>query len=256
MAVIALSATPPQAPDTRAGRKTTRSPIVLGILALHAAAVAMSWQAGATAPREPETEPIFIQFVRAEAREPPAEAMAGEPPDHALEPTPPLARRSTPVVPRPISASQPTAPMAQAAPPLPAGAETPTNATANDVPTTASPAQPPISAASPASSPTAPESHAPVELATQLAATCPERPPPGYPALSRQLGEQGQVVLRVELDESGSVSGAEVERSSGYTRLDTAAMAAIRSWHCTAAVRNGQPVKAVARQPFHFGLGN
>jgi hypothetical protein len=50
----------------------------------------------------------------------------------------------------------------------------------------------------------------PVTLGTELSVACPERRPPAYPPLSRRLGEEGKVVLRVELDEQGAVSSARV----------------------------------------------
>jgi protein TonB len=60
--------------------------------------------------------------------------------------------------------------------------------------------------------------------------------------------------LRVELDELGKVSAAWVATSSGFARLDEAALAAVRAWRCTPAQRDGQPVRAVALQPFNFIL--
>jgi periplasmic protein TonB len=94
----------------------------------------------------------------------------------------------------------------------------------------------------------------PVALSAELAVTCPERSAPSYPAQSRRLGEEGSVVLRVELDESGRVASTQVKSSSGHARLDEAALAAVRTWRCTPATRNGQPVRAVALQPFKFVL--
>ena len=94
----------------------------------------------------------------------------------------------------------------------------------------------------------------PVTLATELSVTCPERTPPAYPPLSRRLGEEGKVVLRVELDEQGAVSAAKVATGSGSVRLDEAALSAVKTWRCTPARRDGQPVRAVALQPFKFVL--
>ena len=94
----------------------------------------------------------------------------------------------------------------------------------------------------------------PLALSSELAMVCPERPAPAYPPLSRRLGETGQVVLRVELSESGKVASAMVERSSGHPGLDQAALAAVRHWRCSPATRNGQPMRAVALQPFKFVL--
>jgi protein TonB len=62
------------------------------------------------------------------------------------------------------------------------------------------------------------------------------------------------VVLRVELDEQGRISNAEVATSSGSPRLDEAALNAVKEWRCTAARRDGVPARAVALQPFNFKL--
>jgi len=99
-----------------------------------------------------------------------------------------------------------------------------------------------------------PKSTGPVSLASELRMACPQRTPPPYPLLSRRLGESGKVVLRVELDETGRVSAAQVISSSGYDRLDAAALAAVRTWRCRPALRDGQAVRAVAVQPFDFTL--
>lgn len=99
-----------------------------------------------------------------------------------------------------------------------------------------------------------PEPPAPVVLNGDLAVACPQRFAPEYPAMSRRLGEQGRVVLRVELDESGRVVAARVKETSGFRRLDDAGLAAVKTWHCNAPTRDGQAVKAVALQPFNFVL--
>lgn len=99
-----------------------------------------------------------------------------------------------------------------------------------------------------------PEPAGPVRLVTELAVTCPKRSPPEYPLVSRRMGEEGRVVLLVELDEQGRMSTARIETSSGFRRLDNAALAAVKIWRCTPAVRDGAPVRAVALQPFVFKL--
>lgn len=53
---------------------------------------------------------------------------------------------------------------------------------------------------------------------------------PDYPRLSSRLKEQGDVVLRLTLDEQGRVRGVELVESSGYSRLDEAAMSAAPKW--------------------------
>lgn len=94
----------------------------------------------------------------------------------------------------------------------------------------------------------------PVMLGGELSVACPQRMPPRYPPASRRLGEEGVVVLRVEIDETGAVAHASVQMSSGHPRLDEAALSAVRHWRCTPAERNGQPVRAVAIQPFKFAM--
>ena len=94
----------------------------------------------------------------------------------------------------------------------------------------------------------------PVTLSAELSVVCPELSAPSYPPLSRRLGEEGKLVLRVELDEIGHIHIAQVINSSGHKRLDDAAMAAVKTWRCNPPRRNGIPVRAIALQPFNFVL--
>ena len=99
-----------------------------------------------------------------------------------------------------------------------------------------------------------PAKPATVTLSSELSVSCPQRAMPNYPAASRRLNEQGLVVLRVELDETGHITAARVEASSGYRRLDEAGLAIVKTWHCNAATREGKAVRALALQPFDFIL--
>ena len=94
----------------------------------------------------------------------------------------------------------------------------------------------------------------PVTLTTELSVSCPKLNAPAYPPISRRMGEEGKLMLRVELDEAGQVDSAEIIDSSGYPRLDGAAMAAVQSWECKPPLRDGQPARAIALQPFNFVL--
>ncbi len=106
-----------------------------------------------------------------------------------------------------------------------------------------------------AEAPTKPQMPAgPVTLSSELSVSCPSLTAPTYPAISRRMGEEGKLVLRVELDENGRIDSARVINSSGYDRLDKAALDAVRSWRCRPSTRGGQPVRAVALQPFNFVL--
>jgi protein TonB len=94
----------------------------------------------------------------------------------------------------------------------------------------------------------------PLTLSGELAVGCPSRMPPVYPAFSQRMGEEGKVVLRVELDTEGRVDAVRIVTSSGYKRLDEAALTAVRTWRCNPPLRDGQPVRAIALQPFQFNL--
>ncbi len=94
----------------------------------------------------------------------------------------------------------------------------------------------------------------PVVLSGELSVSCPERSPPDYPSLSMRMNEQGKVVLRVELGEDGRVANVTVKSSSGYQRLDAAALSTVKTWRCKPAMKNGVAVHAVALQPFNFML--
>lgn len=48
-----------------------------------------------------------------------------------------------------------------------------------------------------------------------------------YPPISRRLGEEGKVVIRVFVDETGHPEKATIHKSSGYNRLDEAARKAV-----------------------------
>jgi len=94
----------------------------------------------------------------------------------------------------------------------------------------------------------------PVTLTSELSVSCPKLTAPVYPAVSRRMGEEGKLVLRVELDETGRIDNARVVESSGFARLDEAALTTVKDWQCKPAMRDGQPVRAIALQPFNFVL--
>lgn len=67
--------------------------------------------------------------------------------------------------------------------------------------------------------------------------------PPRYPMESRRKREQGTVVLSLVLGVNGAVEQISVSRSSGFERLDKAALDAVRKWQWEPLRRDGQPVK-------------
>lgn len=67
-------------------------------------------------------------------------------------------------------------------------------------------------------------------------------PAPAYPAMSRRLGEEGRVVLRVFVDIDGRPEQVELKNSSGFPRLDQAAEDAVRRWKFVPAKRGEEAV--------------
>lgn len=66
--------------------------------------------------------------------------------------------------------------------------------------------------------------------------------PPRYPVESRRKREQGTVLLLLTLDTEGRVSSISIARSSGFERLDNAALSAVRKWRWAPLIRDGKPV--------------
>jgi protein TonB len=75
-----------------------------------------------------------------------------------------------------------------------------------------------------------------------------------YPVESKRNHEQGTVLLRVLVDADGTVQTVEIEKSSGFQRLDRAARDAVRKWSFHAATRNGLTHSAWALVPITFNL--
>jgi protein TonB len=81
-----------------------------------------------------------------------------------------------------------------------------------------------------------------------------DNPAPAYPPISRRMKEEGRVVLRVLVSASGSVQDIQVRTSSGYDRLDRAAVEAVRRWRFAPARRGGMAIAAWALVPVRFQL--
>lgn len=79
---------------------------------------------------------------------------------------------------------------------------------------------------------------------------------PVYPSGSRRDGEQGTGQFRVLVDENGKPQDVQVLKSTGFPRLDTAALEAIRKWAFSPAQQNGQKVKSWTRVQVAFQLQN
>ncbi|WP_051228754.1 energy transducer TonB [Paludibacterium yongneupense] len=156
-------------------------------------------------------------------------------------PAPPR-RTAPPIAPHHDARPLPARPAATAA----TRASRPGSSAAPAPATTAAPA----SAAPPAPSPK--DEAAPTP--PRIDASGLDNPAPLYPAASRRLGEQGQVLLDVHILADGRVGEARLRRSSGFDRLDTAALAAVRRWHYRPAHRGDEAIAFWYVQPIAFTL--
>jgi protein TonB len=65
---------------------------------------------------------------------------------------------------------------------------------------------------------------------------------PEYPPSSRRAGETGTVVLEVYVLENGRAGDVRVKTSSGFPKLDEAAVREVkRSWRLVPGTENGKP---------------
>lgn len=78
--------------------------------------------------------------------------------------------------------------------------------------------------------------------------------PPSYPIESRRKREQGTVELLVIIGTDGRVETISVSRSSGFERLDKAALAAVRKWRWSPTIRDGMATKVRGIVPIPFVL--
>ena len=79
-------------------------------------------------------------------------------------------------------------------------------------------------------------------------------PEPDYPVLSRKRGEEGRVVIELEISARGKVLKAEVANSSSYPRLDRAALEAVKAAIFGPAIEYGRPVESVTKVAYRFEL--
>ena len=127
-----------------------------------------------------------------------------------------------------------------------------------DVPVSAPPAANAIAAVSNTPQPVAPPSPAPVAAAAPVrvgavvnSANCEK---PEYPSASRRLEEEGTVSLRFLVGVDGKVIQAEVDKSSGFRRLDEAARAGLAKCQFKPATVDGKPEQAWASMKYTWRL--
>lgn len=80
------------------------------------------------------------------------------------------------------------------------------------------------------------------------------QPAPQFPAQSRRLGESGEVVLKVLVDVEGHPQQVLVQRSSGYPRLDDAAVLAMKAALFKPYLEDGRALSVWVQTPIAFHL--
>jgi protein TonB len=203
---------------------TPRRALVGVVIAVHAALAYGLLQLRSARGDAPAPAPLFVSLLTPQVAQetPPPLARAAK----AL-PLPSAPEAPVPEVPRVISA----APAVVAAPPDPAASPAPTEAAAPQAVAIAAP-----------------------KLIPPSAVQYIEPPVLVYPRASRRAGEAGRVVLRVLIDEHGQPRQALVNHSSGFARLDEAAIAAVLKARFRPYSDNGQPLAGWALVPLSFDL--
>lgn len=166
------------------------------------------------------------------------------PPKPKAVPPPVLPKAVTPPVIRKNEAPPPQ--------PMPLAITDPTPAPNAPVGVVAAPkALPPITA--PVVTTPAPVAAVKVELPSSDADYL-QNPKPAYPAMSKRLGEQGKVVVRVLIGVDGMAQKAEIRQSSGFDRLDQAALTTTQRWRYVPGKRGGVAEAMWFNVPINFVL--
>lgn len=79
---------------------------------------------------------------------------------------------------------------------------------------------------------------------------------PYYPSFSKRAGEQGEVVVRLIIDETGIVEEVALLRSSGFARLDRAATEIGKRYRFKPYSVNGNPARISTNLLIKFNLKN
>jgi protein TonB len=79
-------------------------------------------------------------------------------------------------------------------------------------------------------------------------------PKPPYPALSKRMGEQGLVMVRVWVEIDGAVSQGSIQTSSGHPRLDAVALSTVLRWRFTPGSVGGTSQAMWVQVPVRFVL--
>lgn len=229
-----------------------RHALTVGVVLTHGALAAAIVMFARETPSLPEPQAITVELVT-QAPEtvltPPAPAKVEAPPPPVPQPPKPVVQpsRLTPTPPVLSSRQQATA-NDMVAPPVTEVRPQPVAPTPAAAPAPAAVAAPTAPAAEPPRAPAGPK------VLPSSAVRYLVEPPLSYPRASRELGEQGVVRLKVLVDETGRPRDIEIARSSGYPRLDQAAVSAMRSARFQPHLEEGVARTVWVLAPLTFNL--
>lgn len=164
-----------------------------------------------------EPAPVVVELI----------APAQSPQTPPAPPAPPVPQRVEPKPQTRVAATRSPEPAPFEAPPEPLK-PTPVPAVAEAVPVVAPAPAVAAATAAPVVAAPPPAPQAPRQL-SMSAVRYVYQPPLVFPPASERLGESGTVVVRVVVDERGRPASVSVHKSSGFERLDQAALAWVRA---------------------------
>lgn len=227
-----------------------RTGLAVAVVVTHLALGWAWWQAKSVHEVVEAGEVVEVSLITSQQSE---SRLAAEAPQPRSEPEP-LRAIAKPLVPqhvRPLAPAQSPAPLATQSPPVmtsQTGAESVAAATSPVATAATAPqAVPAAPSLAPAPPPPPKEFHV-SEVSYAL------RPVLTFPPVSRDLGEQGTVLLRVLVDEQGRPIDIQVAKSSGYPRLDQRAVQAMRAARFNPHLEDGVARRMWVRAPQKFNL--
>lgn len=188
--------------------------------------------------QEDSAPPMLVSLVESPVVQPPAPepkpVVEPKPQPVIKKPTPRPQEKPTPVVqnePSPVAESVPQ----ETAPPPPVAAASPVAAKPAEVVEKPQPVEPPKP-----------------EVVTSVSYL--RKPELMFPAISRRLGEEGTVIIRVLVSEAGEPASMEVRKTSGYPRLDQAGIEAVKKARFIPPKKNNKPMSVYVDLPLTFSL--
>lgn len=188
--------------------------------------------------------PVTVMVRLIDTIAPPAPMPMPAVPAIIPKPTPALVRERRAVASRQVIAMQPEPAAPAAGFSVPATEAAPAAPAAPAVP--AVPAIPAI--------PAIPSMALSTGAAPRFDAAYLDNPRPAYPPLSRRLGEEGKVLLRVRVSREGQPAAVDLEKSSNFERLDEAARQVVARWRFVPARRGDEAIEATVIVPIVFRL--